>query len=418
MAAQTGAGYDDANIEVISLQTGERKTIHRGGFSARYLADATGSNGTGHLIYLHQTTLFAVPFHLGRMASAGSAAPILEDVSSTQMAGGDFAFAQNGTFVYLSGKAFQARWSISWVDSSGKTQPLHAPPGRYLTPRFSPDGKRLAFAMDTGKGSDIWVKDLERDTPSRLSFLPGVNSNPVWTPDGKDIVFRSENPAAPGLYAIRSDGSGEAKRLTEGKPPETPSSFSPDGKRLAIHQTGNGGSYDIFTLPAEADPGPDALGVRLGKAELFLGTPFVEGAPVFSPDGRWLAYTSNESGTWEVYVRPFPGPGGRSQVSTGGGGFPLWSRDGRELLFRTLDQRVMAVSYTAKGDSFVAGKPRLWTATRLRAIGLVSNYDLAPDGQRLAAIVAGDAEVEKPTTHLTFLLNFYDELRRKAPAAR
>ena len=199
---------------------------------------------------------------------------------------------------------------------------------------LSPDGKRLAFSISSGKGADIWVKDLDRDTPSRLSFLPGVNDIPVWTPDGKNIVFRSQNPAAPGLYGIRSDGSGEAQRLTEGKPQEFPYSFSPDGKRLAVSQGGNGGSPDIFTMPVEVDPGRGALGVRLGKAELFLGTFFLEFFPAFSPDGRWLAYRSNESGTFEVYVRPFPGPGGRWQVSTGGGGFPLWSRDGRELLFR------------------------------------------------------------------------------------
>ena len=418
MAAQTSVGYDDANIDVILLETGERKTIQRGGFSARYLADATGSNGTGHLIYLHQTTLFAVPFHGGRRASTGALAPILEDVSSTMTAGGDFAFARNGTFVYLSGKAALASWPISWVDSSGKTLPLHAPPGPYNTPRFSPDGKRLAFAMGNSKGSDIWVKDLDRDTPSRLSFLPGTNDNPVWTPDGKNIVFRSQNAAAPGLYVIRSDGSGEAKRLTEGKPPEFPNSFSPDGKRLAFSQVGNGGGSDIFTMPIEADPGPGVPGVRLGKAELFLGTPFIEVHPAFSPDGRWLAYSSNESGTQEVYVRPFPGPGGRWQVSTGGGRLPLWSRDGRELLFQTLDRRVMAVTYTAKGDSFAAGKPRLWTETRLRGIGNFSNYDLAPDGKRLAAFVANDASAEKPPTHLTFLLNFFDELRRKSPVGQ
>jgi serine/threonine-protein kinase len=220
------------------------------------------------------------------------------------------------------------------------------------------------------------------------------------------------------LYAIRSDGSGEAKRLTEGKPPEFPTSFSPDGKRLAISQTGNGGSLDIFTMPVEGDSGPGAPGVRLGKAELFLGTPFNEINPAFSPDGRWLAYGSNESGTWEVYVRPFPGPGGRWQVSTGRGDWPVWPRDGRELLFKTLDQRVMAAGYTAKAESFVAAKPRVWTETRLRNLGFFSNYDLAPDGKRLAAIVAGDAEVEKLPTHLTFLLNFGDELRRKAPAGK
>ena len=175
-------------------------------------------------------------------------------------------------------------------------------------------------------------------------------------------------------------------------------------------------------MPVEVDPGQGALGFRLGKAELFLGTPFGEDSPAFSPDGRWLAYSSNESGTFEVYVRPFPGPGGRWQVSTGGGFFPRWSRDGRELLFEAPDQRVMAVSYavthTAGGDSFAAGKPRLWTETRLRGAGVYYNYDLAPDGKRLAAIVTDDAKGQKPLTQLTFLLNFTDELRRKVPTGK
>jgi eukaryotic-like serine/threonine-protein kinase len=341
-------------------------------------------------------------------------------VSSNVTAGGDFAIARNGTFAYVPGKASQVVWPISWVDSSGKTQPLYAPRGVYRSPRFSPDGKRLAFSMNTAKGQDIWVKDLDRDTASRLSFLPGGNSNPVWTPDGKNIVFRSRNPAAPGLYGIRSDGSGEATLLTEGKNRETPESFSPDGKRLVVTRSGNGGSDDVFTMQVEADSTPGGIGVRLGKGELFLGSPFDEFNPMISPDGRWLAYASNESGTNEVYVRPFPGPGGRWQVSTGGGLVSRWSRGGRELLIETLDGRVMAFSYvashTAGGGTFAAGKPRPWTESRLRNPGGgASNYDLAPDGKRLAAIVADDASGEKPPTHLTFLLNFFDELRRKAP---
>ncbi len=218
------------------------------------------------------------------------------------------------------------------------------------------------------------------------------------------------------MYWIRSDGSGEAQRLTEGKSQQVPYSFSPDGKRLAFIQTGNGGSLGIVTAPVEDDPARGAGGVRLGKAQPFLAKPFVEVNPAFSPDGRWLAYSSNESGTYEVYVRPFPGPGGVSQISTGGGKFPVWSRDGRELLFETSDQHVMAVSYALKDDSFEGGKPRAWTETRLRDLGNLSNYDLAPDGKRLAAILPDNAS-EKGPTHLTFLLNFFDELRRRAPVA-
>lgn len=171
---------------------------------------------------------------------------------------------------------------------------------------------------------------------------------------------------------------------------------------------------DTFTMPVEDDPGPGALRLRLWKAERFLGTPFSELNPAFSPGGRWLAYQSNESGTQEVYVRPFPGAGGRWQVSTGGGRLSAWSRDGRELLFETPDQHAMAVSYTAShaagGDSFAVGTPRMWAETRLRLVA-VPNDDLAPEGKR-AALVADDANGEKPLTLLTFLLSFFDELRK------
>ena len=163
------------------------------------------------------------------------------------------------------------------------------------------------------------MKDLDRDTLSRLSFVKGTNSNPVWTPDGSNIVFRSTDSAVPGLYWIRTDGSGEAQRLTDG----------------------------------------DVSHAKLGKPELFLGTPFAESSPMFSPDGRWLAYVSTQSETQEIYVRPFPGPGGRKQISSGGGNYPVWSKNGCELLFQSLDQRVMAVSFTANGESFIAGKPRV-----------------------------------------------------------
>jgi serine/threonine-protein kinase len=416
-AGAHAGSFDDANIDVISLKTGEQRTVERGGFSPHYAP--TGSGRTGHLIYLHGSTLLAVPFDAASLNPTGSPAHILDDVSSTGQAGGDFASAGPGVFIYLPGKGQQTGWWISWMDRSGKIEPLHPPLGIYNTPRFSPDGKRLAVSIARAQGEDIWVKDLDRDTPSRLSFLAGTNRWPVWTPDGKNIVFQSSNPASPGLYWIRSDGSGEARRLTNGKLQEIPYSFSPDGKRLAFQQTGNSGSQDIFTAPVEADPEKGAQGVRLGRPELFLGTPFSEVLPAFSPDGQWLAYQSNESGPYEVYVRSFPGPGGRWQISTGGGRYPVWSGALHELLFETLDGHLMAASYTAKGDSFAVAKPRVWSETRLKDSADSSNYDLAPDGKRLAVFLAGDASSDqKPTTHLTFLLNFFDELHRRAPAGK
>jgi len=406
-----GGNYDDANIDVISLKTGERKTVQRGGFSGHYLRTSAGS---GHLIYMHQSTLFAVPFDVDKLAPAGPAVPVLEDVGSTGLSGGDFTYSLTGSFVYVAGKSGQSGWTISWLDNTGKSQPLHAAPGGYFTPRLSPDGKRLAFTMAAATSSDIWVKDLTRDTPSRLSFLQGLNRYPVWAPDGNSIVFQSQGGASPGLYRVRSDGAGEAQRLTEGKVEEIPYSFSPDGKRLAFFSAGNAGSMDIFTASMEGDTGRP----RLGKPELFLGTPFVEVTPAFSPDGRWLAYSSNESTTFEIYVRPFPGPGGRWQISTGGGSFPAWSRAGGELFFSASDGRLMAVSYSAKGDSFTAAKPRVWSETLMRQFGIYPSYDVAPDGKRVAGILANPDEQQKPLTHLTFLLNFFDELRRRAPAGK
>jgi len=225
-AAQIGTGYEDSVIEAISLRTGARQIVQQGGYYPVFLPGAGGSSGKGHLLYLHQSTLFAVLFDPVQLAIGGTHVPLMYDVSSTQAAGGDFAFTPSGAFVYLSGKSTPPEWPISWIDRTGEVTPLLAAQGQYSSPRFSPDGTRLAYSKKNGKGQDIWVKDLNQDSPSRLTFLPGVNSHPVWTPDGKHIVFRSMNPESPGLYRIRSDGAEEAKRLSDGRAIVYPSSFS------------------------------------------------------------------------------------------------------------------------------------------------------------------------------------------------
>ncbi len=403
----TAGSYDDASIEVMLFKTGERRTLRRGGFSPRYLPSL--GSASGHLVYLHESTLFAAPFDLKSLNLTGAPVPILEDASSTLTSGGDFDFARTGLFVYLAGGASSAGWLMHWMDSSGTHQPIQPSSARYFQPRFSPDGKRLAYGLGSGQGSDIWARDLQRDTPSRLTFLGGLNGHPVWTPDGRAIVFRSADPGKPGLYWIRSDGSGEAVRLTDGKSSDYPYSVSPDGKRLAFHRLVSNGTTGIYTAILEGD----AAHPQLGKPEQFLTTQFVEAYPVFSPDGRWLAYASNESGAMEVYVRPFPGPGGRWQISTGGGAFPKWSRDGRELFFAKSDGSLIVASVSVKGDAFSSGVPRVWTPARIIQQGVSPSYDLAPDGKRIIALLADEAEGQKPMTHLTFLLNFFDELKRK-----
>jgi Tol biopolymer transport system component len=192
-------------------------------------------------------------------------------------------------------------------------------------------------------------------------------------------------------------------------------SFSPDGKRLAFWQSQNTttrSEKDIWILPLDLR---DPENPKPGEPERFLATPFNELHPVFSPDGHWIAYSSDASGVHEVYVRPFPGPGGQGQVSVGGGYLPMWRKDGR-LLYETNDNRFMAVDYKVSGDSFEPGKPRLWSNTRVMEFGLVHNASLAPDGNRVVVFPRlQSVEEEKGTVHVTFLLNFFDYLRRQAP---
>jgi Tol biopolymer transport system component/predicted Ser/Thr protein kinase len=404
-------GNDDAEIDVVSFKTGERKILHRGGSFGRYLP-------SGHLVYMQQNTLWAAPFDLSRLAETGAPQPVLEEVNTNVAGGGDFDFSQAGTLVYVSSNTqISFPYSIWWLDRTGQTKPLQVTPGVYENPRFSPDGKRLAFSLAINPArADIWVKDLERDTESRLTHLPGRNNDPVWTPDGKSIVFESSRQAAPGLYWIRADGAGEAQRLTDGKTRQVPCSFSPDGRRLAYSQFQEATFHlEIWTAPVEGDRDHPLF----GNAEPFPRTSFSETQPAFSPDGHWLAYSSNESGAYELYVRPFPGPGGKSQISTGGGGYPIWSRDGRKLFFLAPDWHIMVADYTAKGDSFTAGKPQVWSQKNLIYLGTNYPYDLAPDGKRFAVVLNPAGMVgqeQKPIDSVTILLNFFDDLRRRAPA--
>jgi serine/threonine-protein kinase len=394
--------YDSADLEVFSFKTGEQKTVLNGGLFGRYLP-------SGHLVYIRRNTLFAVPFDLSRLAVSGTSQPVLEDINS--IADWSFDISHTGSFAYLSHPP-ESQSSIFWLERAGRTYPLRTAAGSsHASPRFSPDGKRLAFSMRTRGQQDIWVQDLDRGAVSRLTELPGVNDNLVWTPDGLNLIFRSIDQPNPGIYGVRADGSGQAQRLLDLRNGESPSAVSPDGKRLAIWTGGK-----IWMAPVRSDGGS----LSIGKPELFLQTrsnPAIPGrvAPAFSPDGLWLAYCSNESEQLEVYVVPFPGPGGRWRISITGGMFPAWSRNGRELFFQDLESgRVMVTTYKATGDSFEVTNPHVWSDTRLLDLGRFQSYDVAPDGQRSAVVLYADGTAEqKPVTKVAFLLNFFDELRRR-----
>ncbi len=388
--AATAAAWDNGNVEVLALKNGalkagEIKIQVRGGYSLHYLPAVSG--GFGHLVYLHEGVLLGVPFDPVKLELRGTPVPLLEDVAgNTTFGGGQFDVSRTWSPVYLAGKSGgSANYPVLWMDSSGKTEPLLAKPGNYTSPRFSPGGNWLALSMNSSKGADIYVYDWRRDTMPRLTFNEKRNVDPVWTPDGKHIAY----DAADGLWWVRADGAGQPQRLLEEKDAWFANSFSPDGKRLSYTMQSSETKYDIWTLPLDLS---DPEHPKPGKPEVFLRTPANEQRGAFSPDGRWMAYQSDESGTYEVYVRPFGGsqagnspgsPGGRWQISSGGGLHPVWSRDGRELFFATPDFQLMVSDYSVKGDSFTYSKPRLWPDKQLLG-GPRPYFDIAPDGKRFA----------------------------------
>jgi Tol biopolymer transport system component len=407
----TIGAFDEADIVAYSMASGQRKKLLHGGFYARYLP-------SGQVVYMHEGTLFAVPFDLKRLEVTGQPAPILEGVLTVPLyAGAQYSFSETGSLAYVAGRSGGTNVSIYWMDPEGKFTLLRGTPGGYYNPAFSPDGKRLALDIGDAKRRDIWVYEWERDSLTRLTFAGETNVSPVWTPDGQRIVYSSrEKGGALNLWWIRADGAGAPQRLTEDKNPQYALSWRPDGKFLAFHEINPSTGVDVMTMPIEGD---EKSGWKPGEPKPFVNSAFTEAEPAFSPDGRWLAYTSNESGSFEVYVRPFPGPGGKWQVSTDVGLYPKWSRNGKELFYRTLDSKIMVVTYTASGDSFHADKPQLWSPGQFTERGLGTyNFDLHPDGKRFAVLKTPGTEQVAVVNKVSFIFNFFDEISSKVPAGK
>jgi len=393
----SGTGIATGLLRVLPSGGGPAKTLVEGTSTARYLPG-------GYLLFSRGTTIFAAPMDLDRLELTGPASPLIERVGDDHFRDADFDISASGTLVYRRSPSLVNR-AVAWIDSNGVRGRVLTGTGAYTSPRLSPDGKRLALALE----NDIWIYDLSREKMTQLTFGSVGHSCPVWSPNGDYVAFASS-----GLAWVRSDGSGSVERLPAARGTfAVPFSFSPDGNWLAFHGNEPQTGYDLWAAPADRAGGA----LRLGPAQLLLRQAGLQTAPVISPDGRWLAYSSDdESGRMEVFVSAFsphgPPPGGKWNVTTGGGRGPRWSRDGSEIFFRSADNHLMAVAVHAKSNSFLADKPRQWFAQRLADVGPFPNFDVAADGKRIVALV--DAEETKPDeTHLRVLLNIDEGLRRK-----
>jgi eukaryotic-like serine/threonine-protein kinase len=403
------SAYGDAQISVRDPDGTVRRLL-RGATFGRYAA-------SGHILYLVNNALFSVPFDASRGEVVGAGVPVIDAV--TQNAGngsGQFTVSRTGTVAYLGGDSTAGDTPIQWLDQTGKTSPLRTMPANWSNPSFSPDGRRLAIDISDGTQSDIWIYDWERDTLSRLTFDPTDDLRPVWTPDGTRIAYSSRrgDKQNVNLWWQRADGTGEPQRLTDSVAQQTPSAFGPGGRILAFDEVSQGSktARDLMMLPIEGD---DATGWKAGTPTVFLQTPQNEGSAMFSPDGRWVAYISNETGGNEVYVRPYPGPGGKWQISTGGGDDPTWAPARSEFFFASNDNRLMVAPFSVSGASFQAEKPRVWTDKKFVARPRPPSRDVAihPDGKRFALASAQDGADEK-IDQIVIVFDFFDELRRAA----
>ena len=313
--------WDEAQIVVQSLESGERRILWEGGSDARYIP-------TGHLVYALEGVLFALPFDLSSLEVSGGPVPVVEDVrraNTGQTATANYGFSERGTLIYVPGTAVVGNSILALADRNGGVEPLDVPPMAYQSPRLSPDGSRLAVEVASNEGSDIWVYDLAGDTQIRRLTLEGNNIRPIWTPDGEWVSFASDREETPGIYWQAADGSGVPERLTTAEEGTIhwPESWSPDGETLSFSVASSGGAA-VWTLSRDSGTTP----------EVFVDEPgFIVRGSAFSPDGKWLVYHSTESGGVEVFVQPFPKTGAKHRITQQGGNAPFWSPDGNELFY-------------------------------------------------------------------------------------
>jgi eukaryotic-like serine/threonine-protein kinase len=387
-------------LALIDLQNGKSKVLLDGGNSALL--------PSGELIYEIGTALYAVRFDMNRLEAVGRSVSVLEGKDEIYADSRTFVVGNNGTLVYV--PLARSEVKMLSVDRTGQATPVLSKIEMYRYPRFSPDGKRIAVAIRSPSGGDVWLIDSETGSRSRLT-VEGANAYPVWTPDGSRVAFTSSRQDAEtsGIYWTLTDGSGTAELLLKGQGKNAESlafagSFSPDGNFLAYRENHSATGEDIFVLS-----------ITDRKVIPFAATKFTELAPSFSPDGNWIAYQSDESGQDQVYVRAFPGGGAKIPISTEGGRAPIWSKDGHELFYRH-GNSVQAVQITLQ-PKFTASQPQLLFEGLYEAPSTGGNpyYDISPDGKRFVMLQSIDPASQK---QLQVVLNWDEEVKQLLHAGK
>ena len=393
MAGPTGNDNQANTIFLGSLDSEEKKLVVNASSSPQY--------ASGYLLFRREASLMAQPFDPKRGQTSGDAFPIADQVRfDAGVSRGIFSASENGILVYQTGTA-QSGSQMLWLDRTGKNIGLVGSVGLNYTLRVAPDAQRLAVsAFDTGSSNlDVWVYEVARGIKTRFTFDAARDLFPVWSPDGTQVAFSAERDAKRRLFVKRADGSAPEELLLDSQAQDSPTDWSPDGKYLAfwhresLTKTG----YDIWILPMTGERKPYP----------FLQGEFNESEAMFSPDGRWMAYVSDESGRTEVYVAPFPGPGGKWQASTAGGRTPHWRKDGRELYYLAPDDKMMVVDAGEKGAGLQLGIAHALFQAHVPPLN--SMYDVSRDGRFLMNSIGED----KTATPLTLVVNWTAELKKK-----
>jgi len=386
-----------SNIVVRSLKTGKQKTLIEGGTFGRYLAP-------GYLVFSKGGTVIVAPFDARKLQLTGAPIPVLDGIGSFPQNGiSQFAVSSNGTLAFLPASFITTEQKLVSVDRVGKAQTIRDHLHVHGGMRLSPEGKRIALGLDELEHPpDVWILDLVRGSLSRLTHGPASNFNPIWPRDGRHVLYTSERPVFD-IYQKSADGSGVEEPVLTTPTDKYPLSISPDGQTLLYSSSDNVTQDDLWLAPL----------AQTKTAKPFLASPFSEPNGMISPDGQWVVYQSNESGQPEIYVVDFPGGGNRVQVSSNGGSEPVWSRNGKELFYRSGNQLIAVPIENGKSFTTAAAHALFEAAFITNPDFGMPAYDVSPDAQKFY-FVQEDTK-SNLETRVNLVLNWPEELKKIAP---